>query len=86
MRVWRISEPELIFSRGSRDVNPCNGLIKYGPCGPDINKEAEYLPIRVGLIGTVNSTNGIKSFLYNLSNIFTISQILHLVEKRVDIV
>ncbi len=68
MRIWRINEPELIFSRGSRDVNPCNGLIKYGPCGPDIYKEAEYLPIRVGLIGTVNAINGIKTFLYNLSN------------------
>jgi len=67
MRIWRIREPELIFSRGSRDVNPCNGLIKYGPCGPDVNKEAEFLPIRIGLIGTVNTINGIKTFLYNLS-------------------
>jgi len=68
-KPWYIPEPELIFSKGERSINPCYGLTKFGPCGPDYTKQSEFISIKMGLIGTAEAITSIKSFIDTLTNV-----------------
>ncbi|MFX1489563.1 MAG: hypothetical protein ACFFBI_10475 [Promethearchaeota archaeon] len=58
MSVLHLNDPELIFYDNSTALDPCHGLTEFGPYGVD-----NYKKIRIGLIGSSESTLQVENLL-----------------------
>lgn len=60
MNITILDEPELEFANGSRHIDPRHGISYYGPADAHATGPAT---IRVGIVGTRDAIQGVKSWL-----------------------